>query len=178
MHLGVCEWKWFCYIQEMADQYVSGSSDMNCDAFVSEFQKQRMLYWLRKVKAEKMDQLIKNFRPVAAPRSPRPSRQNVDPPYLSPMPQATPALHSLPVSTPQAPYPHNPHPAQSIPPHHDPRRMSNPAQSMPPYPQHLPQMPVPQGHPFPAAAFTGYPPPQRPARSPYPYGTSYPANAY
>lgn len=169
----------------MADRYVSGSSDMNYDAFVSEFQAQRMLYWLRKVKAEKMEQLLKNMRPVAAPRSPRPGHPSVNPPYLAPMTgnsiHPNTSSHSLPVSTHQPPYPpHNPHPSHSMhpmPAQHDPRRMSNPAQSMPPYPQHVSQMPAPQGHPFPAAAFTGYPgvtpgypPPQQPTRPTQPYG--------
>ena len=168
----------------MADNYVSGSSEMSLDSFVSDFQEQRSLYWLRKIKAEKMDQLLKNMRPVPAPRS---SKQNaVSPPYISPMP--TPRHpQSLPSSSAHQPYPVGP--LHSIPPSHpDPRRTSNPAHSMPPYPQRSPQMPVPpaQGHPFPAAAFSsypsggvtqGYPPPQQRPPHPHPYG-SYPANAY
>lgn len=129
-----------------------------------------------------MEQLLKNMRPVAAPRSPRPEKQHVTPPYVTPMPNSQP--QSLPVPTPY----HSGPQIHSISPQPDPRRMSNPTHSMPPYhPQHTPGMPIPPpGHPFPAAAFSsyptrgtsGYPPPQT-QRPPYPhpYG-SYPANAY
>ena len=194
------------FLQEMADRYVSGLTDMNSDAFVSEFQGQRTLYWLRKVKAEKMEQLLKNIRPVAAPRSPRPSHPSANPPYLAPMQgnalHTSTSSHSLPASSyHQPPYPPNPHPGNSVysmapqpdtrrmsnphpghsvysmVPQPDTRRMSNPAQPMPPYPQQAQRMPIPQGHPFPPAAFTGYPgvtqgypPPRQPARPPQPYG--------
>lgn len=175
----------------MADRYVAGSSDLDCDVFVADYQKKRTLYWLRKVKAEKMEELVKNMRPVAAPRSPRHSREHITPPYVAPMPG-----HSLPPTVHQTPYPPGPNPAHSIPPGprkmsapvystppapghsihvpHDPRRMSNPTHSMPPYPRVAmphPHQP-PANHPFPAAAFANYRPPY-----PQPYG-SYPSNAY
>ena len=165
----------------MADRYVAGLSEMSCDRFVAGFHEQRTLYWLRKVKAEKMEELLKNMRPVAAPRSPRPSQPPTNPPYVAPMPGVPQASHSLPTASIPA---HYPHPTHSVPPRH---RVSNPAQSMPPYHPSMPQMPMPQpqgphqGHPFPAAAFTGYQPPSgyppRPPAQPAPYG-GYPANAY
>ena len=159
----------------MADKYVAGLSEMSMDSFVTDFQEKRTLYWLRKVKAEKMEELLKNMRPVAAPRSPRTSRQP-NPPYVAAMPGGP-----------------RPNPAQSLPPPHhmpyppDPRRPSNPGVSMPPYHQGGPQMPMPQGHPFPAAAFSSYyrPPAAQPPYQPRggtpprpaPYGR-YPASSY
>jgi hypothetical protein len=172
--------------EEMADRYVAGLSEMNCDAFVADFQEQRTLYWLRKVKAEKMEELLKNMRPTAAPRSPRPAISPATPPYIAPMPGIPQPSRSFPTASIPTPYPH---PGHSVPPRH---RGSNPAQSMPPYHPRMPQMSMPQpqpqgppqGHPFPAAAFTGYQPPgvptgypPRPPPHPAPY-SSYPANAY
>ena len=166
---------------------------MSCDTFLADFQEQRTLYWLRKVKAEKMEELLKKNRPVPSPRSPRTPRQPVIPPYIAPMP-GTHHAQSLPTSSLQTPYPPGPpvmsNPSRSIPP--DSRRMSNPAQSMPPYHPRLPQMPMPQppgppqGHPFPAAAFSGYHPHPPGMPTPYPPGGAahhtpyggYPASTY
>lgn len=174
----------------MADGFVAGLSELRCDAFVADFQEKRMLYWLRKVKAEKMEELVKNIRPVAAPRSSQNPREHITPPYVAPL---SGAAQSLPTTVNQTPYPPGPNPVHSIadprrmstpvysiPPGHSahappgphapsgPRRASNPAHSMPPY--HA-RMPHPQGppanHPFPAAAFTNYQPPYPPRPSPY-----------
>lgn len=160
-------------MQELADSYVSGTSDISSDDFVTQYQEKRTLYWLRKVRAEKMEELLKNIQPVAAPRSPRP-RASVPAPYVAPM------SHSLPVSThhhpsyPQGPappgYSHVPNPAQSIHPYHHqaPTRMPMPQPGVPP-----------QGHPFnPAASYARYPGQMPyPPRPVPPYG-SYHANRY
>ena len=160
-----------CSPQQLADSYISGSSQISADEFVTQFQEKRMLYWLRKVRAEKMEELLKNIRPVPTPRSPRPSsaKPAIPPPYIAPMP-----AHSLPVS---AAHHHPPYPHGPMQPH-----MTRPNQSMAPYPHQVPQMPMPGGHPFPHAAFAGYSgqvPPRYPTpqQHPHPY-SSYPTNAY
>ena len=128
---------------------MSGSSDISADNFVAQFQEKRTLYWLRKVRAEKMDECLKNIRPVPAPRSSRPT-PSIPPPYVAPLPRPA---HSLPVFAPHQPhgppatspvYSHMPHPAQSVQPYHQAPRMP------------MPGIP-PQGHPFnPAAPFASY----------------------
>jgi len=120
---------------------------MSVDNFTKEFLDQRTQYWLRKVKAEKMVELLRNKQPKPIPRSPRNARAPpVKPaPYLSPLAHSTPA-QSLPASG-TAPYP----PGN--------RRVSDPAPTpYPPGPSIMPQPAPPTGHPFPAAAFTPYQP--------------------
>ena len=146
--------------QELADTFIAGTSDLNMEKFAVEVHEQRVLYWLRKVKAEKMEGLLKSRRPTPVTRSPQPSRAQVNPPYLSPMPNShpPPPTHSLPPTSHAVSYPH------------DPRRPSDPGQSMPPYYQAAPRMPMPSmaptRHPFPAAAFSYYRPPQQPYPGP------------
>ncbi|CAI8027198.1 Vacuolar protein sorting-associated protein 37A [Geodia barretti] len=160
--------------EELADSYVSGSSDISADDFVAQYQEKRTLYWLRKVQAEKMEELLKNMRPVPAPRRSSNNRPSIPAPYVSPMPRPS---TSLPVSTPHhPPYLHGPAPPPGVY-----SQMQNPAQSIQPYHQ-AQRMPIPQpgvpphGHPFnPAAPFARYPVPlQRPVT---PYGSYY-ANRY
>lgn len=119
---------------------------------MEKFLKERTLYWLRKVKLEKMKELLQNYRPVPAPRT----------------------SHSTPTSTSSAapPYPaDNPGPMHSLPPQHQSPGYPvapNPAVSLPPYQQHRP-MPAParNPHPFPAAAFTPYTNATPPRPAPY-----------
>lgn len=146
---------------------------MPVDQWLESVIRQRQLYWLRKVKAEKMEELVKQKQPRPMPRSPRVPRAGPEtsmPPYLAPLPQQNPT-HSLPAHMqPQPPYPTdtrgalNPSPAASLPPYQPPQ-MSMPQPSMPP------------GHPFPHAAFTPYQPrspgqyPRQPPPRPAPYAS-------
>ena len=125
---------------------------MSVDEFSDEFLKLRTQYWLRKVKAEKMEDLLKNRQPKAAPRPqkvggppPRPPA-----PYRAPYQPPNP-MYSLPVAGPS---------------HYSPdRRVSDPAPAPAPYPSGPSPMPQshPTGHPFPAAAFTPYNPQHHPS---------------
>lgn len=110
--------------------YVAGKTELTLEAFQEEFLKLRTEYWLRKVKAEKMDELLKNRIPMPAPRSPR----------IHHVPPPSDPARSLPTS---APYPA------------DARRMPDPSASLPPYSSTSPTgrgMPLPRlpppGHPF------------------------------
>ena len=147
---------------------------MSLEDWAEEFKKQRVLYWLRKVKTEKMEELLKKKQPKPAPRSPRANKptESIHPPYLAPL--STSPAQSLPVS------------ANLHPPYPAPRRISEPGQSLPQY--QMPQpMPPSSMHPFPAAAFTSYHPqpsnppypgrPQPPRPSPY-GGHRFPYNSY
>lgn len=138
---------------------------MSVSEFSEEFLKLRTQYWLRKVKAEKMEDLLKNRQPKAAPRQPRVGGPPA--PYRAPFQSSNP-MHSLPVVGP----PHYPP---------DSRRVSDPPAPAPypPGPSSMPQ-PHPTGHPFPAAAFTPYNPHHHPSphypnyRSPNPPYSSRP----
>ena len=131
-------------LQELADKYLSGKP---VDDFVEEFMRLRSQYWLRKVKAEKMDELIRSQHPSPRSRPKRPPNPVIRPPYVSPMPV--------------------PHPAHSLPPSQARSPGRSPAQSLPPYAhQPMPQPPV--NHPFPAAAFTPYQPPRPPQQPAHP----------
>ena len=146
----------------MASDFVSGKSDLSSDDFKDQFLELRQAYWMRKIKNEKLDELLKNQRPTPAPRGPR-----------TPITAAQP--HPLP---PQ-------HPAQSLPPHLqsqalypvESRRPSEPSPMSsipPPYAAQsnvsMPR-PPPPGHPFssmpPGYQPAGYPitrpPPLRPS---------------
>lgn len=147
----------------MAD-FVGGKSSLNLEEFSEEFVKQRTLYWLRKVKAEKMKELIANYRPTPLPRTTAPAT-------------------SVPNSTSYT------SPLHSLPPHHDSGHLPDPTVSLPPYPNQvrMPQPQVPSGGPFPSAAYTPYPskqPPPRPAARqmppgpPPPYGGQFRANQH
>lgn len=159
---------YFLPSQELGDSYLSGKSEMSVSEFSEEFLKLRTQYWLRKVKAEKMEDLLKNRQPKAAPRQPKVGGPPPRPPapYRAPFQPSNP-MQSLPVVGP----PH--YPPES-------RRVSDPAPApYPPGPSSMPQ-PHPTGHPFPAAAFTPYNPQHHPSphypnyRSPNPPYSSRP----
>ena len=148
----------------MASDFISGKSDLSADDFKDKFLELRQTYWQRKVKSEKLDELIKNQRPTPAPRGPR----TIAHPH--PVPQ-NPA-QSLPAHVQhQTPYPM------------EPRRPSEPlpTTSMPPPYAAQPNLsmprPPPPGHPFSSIppSYPGYPvrPPQRPpvhsSYAPYPH---------
>ena len=105
----------------MAADFVGGKSPLSVEEFTESFIKQRTLYWLRKVKSEKMKELI---RPVPVPRT----VHKHTPTTTSPIPTS--------YST----------PLQSLPPQHSqpPSRRPEPSSSLPPYPPQ-PRMPMPQG---------------------------------
>ena len=158
----------------MASDFVAGKSDLSMDDFKDKFLEMRGTYWMRKVKSEKLDELLKNQRPTPAPRTLR----------TQPQPQvSTSPAQSLP-----------PHMAGQAPYHVEPRRPSEPmpTASMPPraapyavQPNVSMPHPPPPGHPFssipsyPQQAAAGYPqtgypqtgyparPPMRPAPPPY-----------
>lgn len=124
--------------------FINGKSSMSLEEFEEEFVKQRTLFWLRKVKSEKMKELLLNYKPTPAPRTIHnctsdSSMTSNTPPYPN---SSSPSLHSLP---PQSR-------AQSLP---------DPAASLPPYPNQPGSMPSPDRSslPFPAAAYTSYPKP-------------------
>ena len=157
----------YIHVQDMAADFVAGKSDLSADDFKENFLSLRQTYWTRKVKSEKLEELLKNKRPQALPRVPRTQLQ----PPVQPQ-----------------------NPAQSLPAHmqHQPapypvelRRPSEPTptMSMPaPYAVQpnvsMPHPPSP-GHPFSSvpAGYPGYPmrPPQQPpARTQYaPYAHRY-----
>ena len=136
----------------MASDFVAGKSSLSLEEFQEEFVAQRKLFWLRKVKTEKMKELLLNYRPTPSPRNIHKSSSENQmtssnaqpPPYPSP-------LQSLPVQ--------HAHSSTGYP-------DSSPS-SLPPYPPRS-SMPVPSrptaNQPFPAAAYTPYNsvPPQRP----------------
>ena len=106
--------------------FIAGKSELPLQEFHAEFIKQRSQYLLRKVKAEKLDELLKNRIPVPAPRT----RTHKNP--------------SNPVQSLPTPYPP------------DSRRMPDPAASLQPYSASprgssggmpVPHFPPP-GHPF------------------------------
>ena len=143
----------------MASEFIGGKSTLSLEDFQEDFIKQRTLYWLRRVKSEKMKELLQNSRPIPAPRKAHTSAS---------------ALPAANVAT------TNPPPVQSLPPQHahpssSPGYPSEPTASLPPYPSR-PVMPMPQQQhqagPFPAAAYTSYrnpaPPVARPPSNPVP----------
>lgn len=141
-------------LQDLASDFVGGKSSLSLEQFQDEYLKQRTLYWLRKVKVEKMKELLQNYRPTAAPRTVHSTTASTSQP---PAPQGasnfTSPLHSLPA---QQQHP----PPQGSSPGYPP----NPSSSLPPYPQHS-HMPNP--NPFPAAAYTPYPRPTITKPPPY-----------
>lgn len=127
--------------ENMAADFIGGKSSLNLAEFEEKFMQDRTLYWLRKVKVEKMKELLLNYRPTPSPRTAR----------------------SLPTSTPPAiasvsspPYPGS-SPMQSLPAQHQSPGypVGLPTASLPPYPP-TNAMPAPQKvtHPF---AYTPYP---------------------
>ncbi len=60
---------YFSNIQDFAADFIGGKSSLSLEEFSEEFVKQRTLFWLRKVKAEKMKELLANYRPTPMPRS-------------------------------------------------------------------------------------------------------------
>lgn len=158
----------------MASDFVSGKSELAVDDFKDQFLKLRQSYWTRKVKSEKLDELLKNQRPTPAPRGPR------TPVSMAPQPHQVPPqnpAHLLPAHLQtQAPYPV------------EPRRPSEPSpmSSMPPpYAAQanvsMPR-PPPPGHPFssvppsyrPVAGYPVRPPPRPPMHNSYtPYTHRY-----
>lgn len=154
--------------QNMASDFIAGKSDLSVDDFKDQFLELRQAYWMRKVKSDKLDELLKNQRPTPAPRG---ARTPVTPTQPQPLPPQNPA-QSLPahLQPSQAPYPV------------EPRRGSQPTPP-PPYarrgPVSMPRLPPP-GHPFssmPPGYQPGYPmtrpPPPRPSAhnsyTPYPH---------
>lgn len=148
-------------IQNMASDFMSGKSDLSVEEFKDQFLELRRTYWMRRVKCEKLDELIKNQRPTPAPRAPR--TPVAAQPQLAVPSQQHPS-HSLPAHFQQqaAPYPI------------EPRRPSEPtplsSMQPPPYSAQpnvsMPCVPPP-GHPFssiPPSYHQGYPsrPPLRP----------------
>jgi len=138
----------FSCLQDFAADFIGGKSTLNLEEFSEEFVKKRMLFWLRKVKAEKMRELLANYRPTPMPRASMPSTS----------------------SMPMSPGNSFPSPTGSYPP----QRFSDPAASLPPYPQNSSSgMPNPQSSmgprgPFTAASYSSVPA-SMPTRPP-PYG--------
>ena len=145
----------------MASDFVSGKLDLSVDDFKDQFLELRQAYWTRKVKSEKLDELLKNLRPTPAPRGVRTPATATQ---LQPLPHQHPA-HSLPphLQT-QTPYPmeqrrpSEPTPMSSMPPPY--AAQANVSMPRPP----------PPGHPFssiPPGYRPGYPmtrpPPPRPS---------------
>lgn len=155
----------------MASDFIAGKSEFSADEFKDRFFELRQTYWMRKVKTDKFEELLKNQRPTPAPRVPRtqPPQPNVQ--------DQNPA-QSLPAHMQH----HAPYPAES-------RRTSEPISSMPPPYSVGSSMPMPRlpppGHPFssippsyghqpgPSAGYPARPPP-RPGHGPYAsYGHRY-----
>ena len=143
----------------MASDFVSGKLSLSLEEFQEQFVKQRTLYWLRKVKAEKMKELLMNYRPTAAPRHNLPAATSSTAPYPTPSP-----LHSLPVHQ-----QHPPHSSSSSSPGYPP----DPSSSLPPYPAGQSAMPAPgPGRAGPFAYTPGFPKQSAPTR-PAPYASSH-----
>lgn len=100
-------------MQDLAADFVGGKSSLALEEFQEKFIELRTLYWLRKVKTEKMKELVANIRPTPAPRTFHNTTG-----FLPP-------LQSLPAQS-------NPSPGYS----------QEPASSLPPYPSQS-TMPVP-----------------------------------
>lgn len=141
----------------MAADFIAGKSDLSADDFKENFLSLRQIYWTRKVKAEKLAELLKNKRPQAHPRVPRNQMQ----PYVQPQNPA----QSLPahVQHQSAPYPvelrcpSEPTPTLSMPaPYAVPPNVSMPR-------------PPPPGHVFSSVptSYPGYP--MRSSQPPTPY---------
>lgn len=149
----------------MAADFVAGKSDLPVDSFKDKFLELRQKYWMRKVKAEKLEELLKNQRPTPHPRVPRTQPQ--------PQVQMQNPAQSLPshMQHQPAPYPvDSRRPSEPVP------TMSIPA----PYAArtNVPlAQPPPPGHPFSSVppSYPGYPPrpPQRPPVHSYQYGHRY-----
>lgn len=117
--------------EDLASDFVGGKLSLSLEEFQEKFFKDRTLYWLRRVKSEKMKELLAGYRPTPSPRT----------------------LRSTPSSG------KSPAPMQSLPPQPTPGYpTSQSTASLPPYPSNNVSMPTPNPGPFPAAAYARGPP--------------------
>ena len=180
-------------MQDLASTILAGGSELRPDEFISQFRSKRTTYWLRKIKVEKMDRLIKERPAHPSPSASIPPYPTVGlsgPVMPHPFPTSSsaqgaravppkPAPYSVTHSVPPASYPSPVRPTHSFPPSyvHGRNPGPSPVQSIPPpsYPR-SPGMPMPQPSP-PRPSMHRYPPPTASlyGRSPQQYGAPPPA---
>ena len=138
-----------CVVQDMASDFIAGKSDLSADDFKENFLELRQTYWMRKVKQEKIEELLKNQRPTPAPRAVRTQPHPVDPAHSVP-------THLHPPYPMDARRPSDPVPGSSVPPPYS----THAAVSMP--------RPPPPGHPFSSIqpSYPGSYPSRQPMRPP------------
>ena len=186
----------FCSLQESLEDFLAGKTEQGIEELIQGYLHHRTVYWLRKVKSERLTELNRQppdppaARPFPSP-SPSQSISTGPPPYpaSSPSPASSvqPTLYgSYPSRAPQPtqsiPYPGSAqppsyrNPAQSIPPNsqqaHTPHSQSVPMSSQPPYPtpsQSIPPHTQPS-YPPPAQSYAGRPAYPQPGYS-IPYGS-------
>lgn len=140
----------------MAD-FVGGKTSLGLEDFSESFIKQRTLYWLRRVKAEKMRELMASYRPTPLPRTAVPTTTiHNSTSHTSPL-HSLPPQHMLPpshLSDPTVSLP--PYPARGgMPQPQIPSSGSFPVVAYPPHKQHVPRPAARQGHPGPPPPYAG-----------------------
>ncbi len=147
----------------MTEQFLDRNTEMDLDNFVKTFMDSRITYWKRKVKTDKMEEIIKrapvNVMPMNSTMPPYPphssTEQSFPPGYH--YPPSNHPVHSITPARP-APYPHDPGTRRSLPTQSLYYQQPNPTQSLYSMPPSYPPQDTPgQQPPYPTQS-GGYPP--------------------